>query len=68
MYQADDLIIINSASPKQPFHGDMVRVVIPPPRIALGEEMTVEHRGTQYLVTLIADKNGKVKGWEIKNS
>ena len=67
MYQADDLIIINSANPKQPFHGDMVRVVIPPPSLAVGQEMTIEHRGTQYLVTLIADKSGKVMGWEIKS-
>lgn len=66
MYQVDDLIIIRSADPKQPFHGDLVRVVIPPTSIAIDQEMTIEHRGTQYRVTLIADKGGKVKGWEIK--
>jgi len=67
MYQPDDLIIIRSANPKQPFHGDVVRVVVPPPSIAVGEAMTIEHRGTQYRVTLIADKGGNVKGWEIQN-
>lgn len=66
MYRVDDLVILKcSGAEHVPFYRDMVRIVVPPAEIAIGQTMIIEHRGTRYRVLLVADKSGNVRGWEV---